>query len=207
MILINLNIGRRGVFINMIQCIGIIILGIFYLAYFGKMIGQRKKGIQTNQLGVGDKAKRTRYTESILRIITTLIVIIIIVSTYLNTSFIHNMGVRYLGILLIGIGTVVFITAMITMRDSWRAGIPQGEKLQIVTRGIYRVSRNPAFLGFDLTYIGASIAFGNVVLLLVSMVAIIMMHRQILEEERYMETTFGGEYLAYKNKVGRYLLW
>lgn len=192
---------------KIIQSIGIIILVIFYLAYFGKMLGQRKRGIQTNQLGVGDKAKRTRYTESILRIITTLVVIVIIVSTYLNTSFIRNMVVRYLGILLIGIGTVVFITAMITMRDSWRAGIPQGEKLQIITKGIYRFSRNPAFLGFDLTYIGATIAFGNVVLLLFSIVAIIMMHLQILEEERYMVTTFGGEYLTYKNRVGRYLSW
>lgn len=192
---------------KIIQSIGIIILGIFYLAYFGKMLGQRKRGIQTNQLGVGEKAKRTRYIESILRIITTLIVIVIIVSTYLNTSFIRNMGVRYLGILLIGIGTVVFITAMLTMRDSWRAGIPQGEKLQIITKGIYRFSRNPAFLGFDLTYIGATIAFGNVVLLLFSIVAIVMMHLQIIEEERYMETTFGREYLTYKNRVGRYLSW
>ncbi|MBS5933271.1 MAG: isoprenylcysteine carboxylmethyltransferase family protein [Clostridiales bacterium] len=192
---------------NMIQILGIFILGIFYLAYFGKMLGQRKKGIQTNQLGVGKKKKRTMYTEIILRTITTLIVFVIIISIYLNTTLISNGIVRYLGILLIGIGTVVFIAAMITMRDSWRAGIPQGEKLQIVTKGMYRVSRNPAFLGFDLTYIGATIAFGNVVLLLFSMVAITMMHLQILEEERYMETTFGGEYLAYKNRVARYLLW
>lgn len=192
---------------NMIQILGIFILGIFYLVYFGKMLGQRKKGIQTNQLGMGKKKRRTMYTERILRTITTVIVLVIIVSIYLNTTLISNRIVRYLGILLIGIGTVVFIAAMITMRDSWRAGIPQGEKLQIVTKGIYRVSRNPAFLGFDLTYIGATIAFGNVALLLFSMVAITMMHLQILEEERYMETTFGGEYLAYKNRVARYLLW
>lgn len=192
---------------NMIQILGIFILGVFYLAYFGKMLGQRKKGIQTNQLGVGKKKKRTMYTERILRTITTVIVLVIIVSIYLNTTLISNKIVRYLGILLIGIGTGVFIAAMITMRDSWRAGIPQGEKLQIVTKGIYRVSRNPAFLGFDLTYIGATIAFGNVALLLFSMVAIIMMHLQILEEEKYMETTFRGEYLTYKNRVGRYLLW
>ncbi len=192
---------------NMIQILGIFILGVFYLAYFGKMLGQRKKGIQTNQLGVGKKKKRTMYTERILRTITTVIVLVIIVSIYLNTTLISNKIVRYLGILLIGIGTGVFIAAMITMRDSWRAGIPQGEKLQIVTKGIYRVSRNPAFLGFDLTYIGATIAFGNVALLLFSMVAIIMMHLQILEEEKYMETTFRGEYITYKNRVGRYLLW
>lgn len=191
--------------INMIQIIGIVILGIFYLAYFAKMFGQRKKGIQTNQLGVGKKARRTIYIERILRIITTLIVFVIIASIYLNITVISNMIVRYIGIILIGIGTVVFITAMITMRDSWRAGIPQGEKLQIVTKGIYGLSRNPAFLGFDLTYIGSSLAFGNVVLLVFSLIAIIMMHLQILEEERYMEKTYGSEFIAYKNRVRRYI--
>lgn len=189
----------------MIQIIGIVILGIFYLAYFAKMFGQRKKGIQTNQLGVGKKARRTIYIERILRIITTLIVFVIIASIYLNITVISNMIVRYIGIILIGIGTVVFITAMITMRDSWRAGIPQGEKLQIVTKGIYGLSRNPAFLGFDLTYIGSSLAFGNVVLLVFSLIAIIMMHLQILEEERYMEKTYGSEFIAYKNRVRRYI--
>jgi protein-S-isoprenylcysteine O-methyltransferase Ste14 len=191
--------------ITLIQVIGIIILGVFYLAYFTKMFGQHKKGIQTNQLGVGKKTKRTMYIERILRIITTLIVLVIIVSIYLNTTVISNMKIRYIGIVLIGIGTAVFITAMITMRDSWRAGIPSGEKLQIVTKGIYGISRNPAFLGFDLTYIGASLAFGNVVLLVFSFVAIIIMHLQILEEERYMEKTFGVEYLSYKQRVGRYI--
>lgn len=191
--------------INLIQVIGIVILGIFYLAYFAKMFGQRKKGIQTNQLGVGKKTRRTMYIERILRIITTLIVLVIIASIYLNTTVISNMIVRYIGIVLVGIGTVVFITAMITMQDSWRAGIPSEEKLQIVTKGIYGVSRNPAFLGFDLTYIGACLAFGNVVLLVFSLVAIIMMHLQILEEERYMEKTFGVEYLSYKKRVGRYI--
>lgn len=189
----------------MIQAIGIIILGIFYLAYFAKMLNQRKKGIQTNQLGVGDKTKRTIYTEKFLKIMTTLIVFVIIISIYLNTTFTHNMIVRYIGIMLIGIGTSVFISAMITMRDSWRAGIPQGEKLRIVTKGIYRISRNPAFLGFDLTYLGVSIAFGNIILLLFSLVTITLMHLQILEEERYMEKTYGEEYLVYKDRVRRYI--
>ncbi|WP_455716747.1 methyltransferase family protein [Anaerosporobacter sp.] len=189
----------------MIQAIGVIVLGIFYLAYFAKMLDQRKKGIRTNQLGLGDKARRTIYTEKLLKIITTLIVLLIMISIYLNTTFIHNMRVRYIGVLLIGSGTIVFISAMITMRDSWRAGISQGEKLQIVTNGIYHVSRNPAFLGFDLTYLGASIAFGNLILLVFSLVAIILMHLQIVEEEIHMENSYGREYIVYKKKVSRYI--
>lgn len=35
--------------------------------------------------------------------------------------------------------------------------------------------------------------------------AVVMLHLQILQEEKYMAATFGQEYLEYKNKVFRYL--
>ena len=35
------------------QLIAVILLGIFYSCYFGKMIAQRRKGIQTDQIGKG----------------------------------------------------------------------------------------------------------------------------------------------------------
>ena len=45
------------------QLIAVILLGIFYSCYFGKMIAQRRKGIQTDQIGKGktgtEKSDRT----------------------------------------------------------------------------------------------------------------------------------------------------
>ena len=38
-----------------------------------------------------------------------------------------------------------------------------------------------------------------------SLFAIIMLHFQILEEEKYLKKTFGEKYLTYKNKVCRYI--
>ena len=35
--------------------------------------------------------------------------------------------------------------------------------------------------------------------------AVVMLHMQILQEERYMASTFGEEYLSYKKRVFRYL--
>lgn len=40
------------------------------------------------------------------------------------------------------------------MRDSWSAGISETDKTELVTEGIYQFSRNPAFLEFNLLYIG-----------------------------------------------------
>jgi protein-S-isoprenylcysteine O-methyltransferase Ste14 len=76
----------------------------------------------------------------------------------------------------------------------------------MVTSGIYKFSRNPAFLGFDLTYIGASLSFGNIIVFIMAVLTIIIMHLQILEEEKFLEVTFGNKYVEYKSKVGRYFL-
>lgn len=40
------------------------------------------------------------------------------------------------------------------MRDSWRAGISETDKTELVIEGIYQFSCNLAFLEFNLLYIG-----------------------------------------------------
>lgn len=92
------------------------------------------------------------------------------------------------------------------MRDSWRAGVSETDKTELVTGGIYQISRNPAFLGFDLVYIGILMMFFNWGLLAVSTLAALMFHLQIVNvEEDFLIKTFGDEYLEYKKKVNRYL--
>ncbi len=56
-------------------------------------------------------------------------------------------------------------------------------------KGIYNYSRNPAFLGFDLVYIGILLMFFNPVLLVISVFAMVMLHLQILREEKFLEKT------------------
>lgn len=75
----------------------------------------------------------------------------------------------------------------------------------MVTTGIYQYSRNPAFLGFDLMYIGVLLMYGNLLTLVFSAFAMVMLHLQILQEERYLTDTFGAAYTAYKSRVFRYL--
>ena len=76
---------------------------------------------------------------------------------------------------------------------------------QLVTTGIYRFSRTPAFLCFDLMYVGAVLMYGNLLTLGVSVFAIVMLHLQILQEERYLVNTFGAPYQEYCRHVSRYL--
>lgn len=190
----------------MVRIIGILEIFVYYAAYFTKAVNQRKRGIQTNQLGIGNKARKTVIIEKILRLTSIVVVPVMLVSMFLNTTLLHNPILRAVGLILIGTGTGLFITAMITMKDSWRAGIPDKDRTKIVTAGIYKISRNPAFLGFDLTYIGACLAFSNILVIIMTVIVMIMMHLQILEEEKFLQNTFGDEYIAYKKRTGRYFL-
>lgn len=190
----------------MIQILGIAAVVLFYIAYFMKLIGQKRRGIQTNQLGKGNKGTKTVVIELLLKIATSIMAVVMFISAVFNTFFFSGLLVRGAGLILLWLGTCLFITAMVTMKDSWRAGIPEQDQTAIVTIGIYKVSRNPAFLGFDLTYLGVCLSFGNGIVLTCTVVTILLMHLQILEEEKFLERNFHNQYLNYKQKVGRYFL-
>lgn len=186
------------------QIIAIVILIVFYGCYLIKMLSQKKKGIQTNQIGK-DKVGFVKFIEVTMNISAILVFIVGLVSIFLGMSD-NSIPFRITGIAFSVIGTTVFIISVLTMRDSWRAGVPKTDKTELVTNGIYQMSRNPAFLGFDLLYIGILLMFFNWVLCIVSVFAILMYHLQIVNvEEDFLLTTFGEEYLKYKKKVCRYI--
>lgn len=186
------------------QVAGIAIMLAFYGCYFIKMISQHKKGIKTDQIGKG-KVGFVKFVEITMKVFTYLVPAVEIVSIILNTSF-FAVPVRIVGVLVAVVGVAVFIISVLTMRDSWRAGVSKTDKTELVTKGIYKISRNPAFLGFDLMYLGILLMFFNLVLFEVSLFAMLMFHLQIVNvEEEFLLKAFGDEYLRYKKKVCRYI--
>lgn len=186
------------------QITAVIILLVFYGCYFGKMIRQKKKGIQTDQIGKG-KRGFVKFVEVTMKIATISVALTGVVSICLNTSGLP-VWVRYAGIGIAVLGDIVFISSVLTMRDSWRAGVSKTDKTELITGGIYQISRNPAFLGFDLMYLGVLMMFFNWMLLAVSAFAALMLHLQIVNvEEDFLAATFGEEYMDYRKKVNRYI--
>lgn len=184
---------------------GVVILTIFYSIYIGKMILQKRKGIQTDQIAKGKKKDKVFYTELIMKIATYAVVVVEGISIFFAVEPQLPQVFVICGVILGFIGNVIFAIAVVTMKDSWRAGIAENDKTEIVTNGIYKISRNPAFLGFDCVYLGIVLMFFNIPLLMFSIFAITMLHMQILQEEEYLLKVFGDDYIKYKNKVCRYL--
>lgn len=186
------------------QIAGILILLSFYTIYVGKMVRQKSKGIQTDQIARGKKVKSLFRTEIIMKIATYSIVVVELISIFFNTHLPYVI-IRVVGVFLGVIGVMIFGIAVNTMRDSWRAGIPEKDKTELVTSGIFRISRNPAFLSFDMVYLGILLMFFNWVLLLFSIWTVTMLHLQIKQEEKFLLVIFGEKYLQYKKQTKRYI--
>lgn len=76
----------------------------------------------------------------------------------------------------------------------------------IVTQGVYARTRNPIYVAMLSIYVGLGILVNSVwVLALAVPLFLVLRFGVIAREERYLERKFGAEYLAYREKVRRWL--
>lgn len=140
-----------------IKIVTISLMAVFYICYFAKLISQKKQGIKTDQLG---KEGFVKFIEVALKIITYLLPVIQIISIVFYSGTAHIV-LQFTGVVITMFGVLAFIVSVTQMKENWRAGVQKEEKTSLVTTGIYSISRNPAFLGFDLMYIGILFSFFN----------------------------------------------
>lgn len=183
--------------------LALLVLVIFYGIYFAKMLVQKRQGVQTRQIG-RVKEKSVHRVEVLMSIATLAAPVIQILSILFGWNHMPA-NARFTGFCIGMLGDMIFLVSVLCMKDSWRAGIPDKDRTKLVMTGIYRYSRNPAFLGFDFMYVGLLLMYFNLSMLVVSAFAIIMLHLQILQEERYLTENYGDSYREYRKHVFRYL--
>jgi protein-S-isoprenylcysteine O-methyltransferase Ste14 len=76
----------------------------------------------------------------------------------------------------------------------------------LVQDGPFRYSRNPGYLSLAMIYSGIAILRNALwAILLLPLLVLLTQRELIAREERYLERTFGEEYLAYKRRVRRWM--
>ncbi len=88
-------------------------------------------------------------------------------------------------------------------------GVPVKPNLpasQLVTGGIYRITRNPMYVGFVLALLGIGTAAGSIPMVLSAVPMFLYLHGYVIRrEEKYLGRRFGAEYEVYRQKVRRWL--
>lgn len=106
------------------------------------------------------------------------------------------------------LGVIVSLIAVITFRRAGTTIDPKrtAETAVLVNSGIYRYSRNPMYVGVLLMLFGWGVYLGNLLSLLCTPLFVAYItHFQIMPEERMLHGKFGAEFLAYKDRVRRWL--
>lgn len=201
-------------FFDYFQIAGLI---FFLIVFVGRTLYLRfSKDINPITLGVGKKGLQ-RIVE--LSFFVGLIVWIVEVLLYaihtefrlfpapLDMQLIDTMPARLIGVALVLIAFVIFIWALVSFGDSWRVGIDEKTKGDLVTTGIFAVSRNPIFIFIDIYFIGTFLINGSLIFLVFAAVVVIGLHYQIIQEEMFLAKAYGQAYQDYCARTERYFGW
>ncbi len=132
---------------------------VIYLALFiGVMIGRtrlmwRRTGINPYVLGQSDSA--FDYIGRLFRVSLALIVSVIMLYAWVLAAYnlltpigwLERPWLDAVGVALLSFAFLWIIAAQMQMGDAWRIGIDKRKQTELVQRGVFRLSRNPIFLG------------------------------------------------------------
>jgi protein-S-isoprenylcysteine O-methyltransferase Ste14 len=114
-------------------------------------------------------------------------------------------GMRWLGVAIFAVGGALRLWPVFVLgrRFSGLVAIQPGHTL--ATTGLYRVIRNPSYLGLLLTALGWALGFRSGVGLILCGLLIPPLLSRIRAEERLLTSQFGDEYRAYASRTRRLL--
>ena len=123
-----------------------------------------------------------------------LIVLILFIFSSLKVGSIEFI----IGTFIIIIGTIGFLIALANFKNALLN--------KPITRGLYKISRNPQLVMMYLVSLGNCLVIGSWTALIIFSLSIITGHFRILGEEKRLTEQYGESYLKYKKKVPRYFI-
>ncbi|WP_156209736.1 signal peptidase II [Pseudorhodobacter wandonensis] len=114
-------------------------------------------------------------------------------------------GLGIIGICVAAVGAMVAVLAQKSMGTSWRVGVPEVDTGALVQAGLFRISRNPTFLGQAMLLAGVALAIPALPTAAAVVIFLTSASLQIRSEEAALARTLGQPYLAYCKDVPRWI--
>jgi protein-S-isoprenylcysteine O-methyltransferase Ste14 len=123
-----------------------------------------------------------------------------------HVPFLPRKAGRIIGWPLVGGGVLLGGWFRKTMREADAPIRTDRPVPRLTTEGPFRFTRNPGYLSLAMLYAGIAVLRNALwAILLLPLVLVVIQREVIGREERYLERTFGEEYLAYKARVRRWV--
>ena len=125
----------------------------------------------------------------------------------LTFRLIDSVQTRLIGMILVSLGFIVFTAAWVTLGNSWRVGNLEENDSELITQGIYAISRNPIYLFFILYLTGIFLINGALIFLIFAVLVTLNLHYLTLKEETFLSRVHGLSFREYCAVTNRYITW
>jgi protein-S-isoprenylcysteine O-methyltransferase Ste14 len=123
-----------------------------------------------------------------------------------HVPFLSRGVARVLGWPLVGGGIALAAWFVRTMRGADTTIRTDKSVSSLVQDGPFRYSRNPGYVALTMIYAGIAVLRNALWAILLLPLVLYVIQREVIErEERYLERTFGEEYVNYKAQVRRWI--
>ncbi len=134
------------------------------------------------------------------------IVLIIVLHVLVPGPQVFSSPWRYVGVIPLSLGSAFSVLADQAFKRFGTTVKPFEESTYLVTDGVFRLSRNPMYLGFVLLLAGIAMLLGSLTpWIVVAVFPFLMDMRFVRAEEAMLEALFGDSWLEYKQRVRRWL--
>ena len=199
-----MSVGERDTFglTDMIEAIIVTLLPVGFLVvlFGGGALFQRKKIEQDGEAPIN----RIPFYASKYAILV-IWGAMVVQSWGINISFAEVPRILQITALVLWVsGFVLLYLGRFELGNSFRLGTPK-EETSFKAEGLFRLSRNPMYVGVYATIVGSSLYTMNLLVILLGALVIAIHDTIVLAEERHMQNVFGKEYGDYCNRVRRYI--
>jgi len=199
--------------LNMMKSILLIYTILFYgIAFFWRSY-QTWRVTGVNPYRLQDQDSVHGLAGRIYRLISVTSVVVVVIFTFWDTLYAYLVPIpwlevswlRILGLVMLFVSLIWILFAQVNMGSAWRMGIDDENSSELIRRGLFRLSRNPIFLGLRLNLLGLFLVLPNAVTLVIWLLGDVMIQVQVFLEEDYLRQAHSEIYQQYTKQVRRWL--
>ena len=190
----------------MINYLSLIAFLILVSLASGRGIMLRRRGINAFVFGVTDKS------DFLLMPVVAFFFYSILASVLglplpniLKRFLFDNVAIEWAGIIVCFGSLIWFALTLKSFGTSFRIGIDEAAPDKLITSGMFGISRNPIYVAFFMFLIGILLIYPNFAACIAFVLFTAAIHRQVLREEKFLQSHYKDEYENYCHRVRRYI--
>ena len=180
------------------------------LAFGARTVIQLRRTGDSGFKGVSGRPGSVEWLAGVLFVVALLVgfaaPVLALADVHEPIDALDSSGVHAAGVVLFAAGLVGTLAAQVAMGESWRIGVDEGERTELVTGGPFALARNPIFAAMLPTSLGLVLMVPSWVAIAGLAALFVALELQVrLVEEPYLLRAHGERYAAYASRVGRFM--